>query len=437
VKEKRPEWSRIGFILAGIGSAVGIGNIWRFPYIVGISGGGAFLIPYLVAVVLFGMPLMMLEFAAGRKFRGSVITTLRAINSRLAHIGILPVAINIFILSYYLVITSWTLAFFLFSLSGYISFNEFVAQPYVVVLFLTVCVIVGLIVMLGIKRGIERTCKYLMPLLFLFLLVLVAKALSLPNALEGVAYYLTPHPEALMDSRIWLLAFGQAFFSLSVGFGILLTYGSYLRRDADIPKAVFAISLADTLIALIAGFIIFPLVFAFSFDPAAGPTLVFQILPQVFNTMPFGTVFGAMFFLLLFISAVTSAISMMEVGVASLIDEFSLTRRKAALILLAILIGAGMPSALSYTAFGFRVAGKPFLSMMDMVFGSLLTPLVAALLCISLAWFWKAEDVLEEVNANSRFKVPHVAVYLVRYVVPIVLILVFLLGVYSKVFGTG
>ncbi|MCH7568511.1 MAG: sodium-dependent transporter [Nanoarchaeota archaeon] len=423
----RAHWSKLGFILVAIGSAVGLGNIWRFPYIVGESGGGAFLIPYFIAILFFGIPVMLIGLAAGRKFKGSVLTTLGKINPKIKYIGLIPVIVTLAILSYYLVITGWTFGYFIFSIFGYMSFDAFTETLYPLFLFFGAVALIALIVKLGIKRGIERTCKYLLPLLFLFILIILVKSLSLPNAMEGIKFYLTPDLSMLSNPRIWLLAFGQAFFSLSVGFGIMLTYGSYLSNKENIPRSAFTIAGADTLIAILAGFIIFPIVFSFGFSPSAGPELVFIALPEIFSVMSFGQIFGALFFLLLFIGAMTSAISMLEVGVTILIDERKFSRTKATILISSIIALIGLPSALSYSGFNITLLGRPFLDSMDIIFGSFLAPIGAISLCIAIGWFWDSKKLLNEINKNSKIKIPYLMIYLVKYVIPIVLFGVFAL----------
>jgi len=423
----RARWFKTGFILAGVGSAIGLGNIWRFPYIVGESGGGTFLIPYFIAILFFGIPVMLVEFAVGRHFRGSVLTSLKRINPKIALVGLIPITAILFILSYYLVVTGWTFAYFFFSLFGQVSFGAFTETIYPLFFFLGAVLLVAVIVRRGIKKGIERTCRFLLPLLLILILVLVVRAISLPGAREGIKFYLTPNLSVLSNPHIWLLACGQAFFSLSAGFGILLTYGSYLSKKEGIPGSVFKIAGADTLIAILAGFIIFPIVFSFGFNPAAGPELVFVTLPEIFLVMWGGKFFGAVFFLLLFVAAITSAISMLEVGVTTLVDERKFSRTKATVLASLVVALVGVPSALSYAGFDLVLLGRSFLDLMDLIFGSLLTPVVAALFCVAIGWFWKPKKLLNEINRNSSIKIPLAIVYLVKYVIPVILLAVFLL----------
>lgn len=269
----RERWSsRLGFLLAGIGSAVGLGNVWRFPYITGQNGGGAFLIPYVISVLLLGIPLMMLEISVGRHFKRSVVSSMRSINGRLTWVGLFVVLVALLVLSYYLVVTGWTFAYFLYALSGTEPvFEEFTRTYNSLLFFVVVTVLMALIVARGIRGGIERTNQLLVPAFVILLLLLAVYALALPRAVDGVLFYLTPDFTRLSDYSVWLAAFGQAFFSLSVGSGILITYGSYLDESVSLPSNMGIIALTDSFISFISGLVIFPIVFSFGFEPAAGP----------------------------------------------------------------------------------------------------------------------------------------------------------------------
>jgi neurotransmitter:Na+ symporter, NSS family len=429
----RMEWSRLGFILATIGSAVGLGNLWRFPYVVSENGGGAFLLPFAIIFLLFGIPLMMLELAAGRRFRGSVVTSLKRINPRLRYLGIAPVAITIAVFSYYLVIAGWVLSYFFFSFTGYLEFEDYTQSSLPIIAFFATLLLTLYVVQFDIKKGIERANTFLMPLLFFFVGVMLIQALLLPGVGEGVAYYLTPDLGALFTPGIWIAASAQVFFSLGVGFGILVTYGSYLSREENIPGSTLIIAGADVLVALMAGLIVFPIVFTFGFDPVAGPGLAFITLPRIFAIMPFGNIFGPMFFLLLLIGAFSSAISMMEVGVSALVDEVNFSRRKATLLLAGITALIGLPSVLSYAGWDITLAGRPFLDVMDLTFGTLALSLVAAFICIGISWFWDPDEMLEEMGKNSGIRFPRLLVPLLRYVIPVALIGVFLFDLFGFV----
>ncbi|HDS45084.1 MAG TPA: sodium-dependent transporter [Methanomicrobia archaeon] len=397
----REKWSSsIGFILASIGSAVGIGNIWRFPYIVGENGGGAFLIPYIIAVFLFGMPLMMLEFALGRHFQTSVVPTFSAIGKRFRIAGIFIVLGISMILSYYLVITGWVLAYSLFFIADIsVPFSVFTASYYPLLFFLCSGGITFFVVMAGVKGGIEQMAKILIPLLFIMLLLLLAFSLSLPGAGQGMRFYLTPDFERLTDPFVWTAAFGQAFFSLSVGFGILLTYGSYMREE-HIAKSAGIITISDLFIAILSGIVIFPLVFSFGLDPASGVQLAFVALPPVFQELRFGLFLGAVFFLLLFFAAITSSVSMLEVPVATLIDQYGFERKKAATVASLLIMLTGLPAALSYTALKLELFGTPLLDLKDFLFGTIGLILAGLILSITAGWFLDSRIIFKEIRGG-------------------------------------
>jgi len=428
-KVPREQWSKIGFILASIGSAVGIGNIWRFPYLAGMNGGGAFLIPYIIAVILIAFPVLLLEFSAGWHFQTSILTFFKKLGAKTKYLGWFFMFFLLAILSYYVVIVGWILAYFLFSFTGYGTFEAFSSSYLPIIFFLACIVLLFSVDSLGIKKGVEKLCKYTMPLMFVFFIILLIRSLTLPNAMAGVKFFLTPNFAMLADPKIWIFAFSQAFFSIGVGFGLLLTYASYAERKLDIPLSAITISISDTLIAILAGLIIFPLVFSFGISPASGPELAFVALPKVFSLIPFGQVFGAMFFLLLFLAGLTSAISIGESCVSSLIDEYGMKRKKATGIIYGIALLAGLPSVLSYSAVKFSVLGKPFLDGIDYVIGSLTLPIVTLIFTITVSWFWSAKKFVNAMNKHTKLKMPHWIIYLIRYFIPLVLFLVFIVGV--------
>lgn len=418
----REKWSSsIGFILASIGSAVGIGNIWRFPYIVGSNGGGAFLFPYLIAVFMFGLPLMMLEFTMGRHFRASVVPTFSAIRKRFRLVGFSLVFIMGMILSYYLVITGWVLAYSLFFILGKpISFSLFADSYYPLIFFLISGGITFFVVRAGVKQGIEKLSKLLIPLLFGMLFLLLASSLSLPGAIQGIEFYLAPNFSKLSDPFVWTAALGQAFFSLSVGTSILLTYGSYMQ-DEKIVKSATIVTVSDLLVAMMAGLVIFPIVFSFGLDPAAGVQLTFVTLPPIFQEMNFGILLGAVFFLLLFFAALTSAVSMLEVPVATLIDTYGFDRKKATLIASIIIILIGLPSALSYTALKLELFGTPFLDLKDYAFGTIGITMAGLILSIIAGWFLDPKIIFEKIGGGKKMQ--RLFILIIRFFIPIILLL--------------
>lgn len=428
--EVKEHWaSKTGFVLAAIGSAVGLGNIWRFPYAVSENGGGAFLIPYIIGVLFFAMPLMMLEFGVGKRFKLSILESLKKINPRIKWLGYIPLLLSVGVLSYYIVVACWTFAYFFFSFSKeYVAFGDFTGSLLPILFFVMSVAMITYIIKAGVKKGIETTCKVLIPLLFVFLLILIVRAVTLPGAVEGLRYYLFPDFSLLKLPRIWLFGIAQAFFSMSVGFGVLLTYGSYISdKKESVQRDALKVAAADTLVAVLAGFVVFPTIFAFGIAPAQGPKLAFIAFPQVFDQMFAGHIFGAIFFLLLFIGALTSAISLLEIIVANFMQEMNWNRSRSTLVAGFIVLLLGIPSALSYSKFGFTIFGRPFLDVMDHIFASFLTPFSAAVLAITIAWFWKKEELLKSLDGSGLLKVPRAAVWWLRIVVPALLIILIII----------
>ncbi|NLM29835.1 MAG: sodium-dependent transporter [Methanomicrobiales archaeon] len=418
----RERWSStLGFIIASIGSAVGIGNIWRFPYIVGANGGGAFLIPYLISVLLFGLPLMVLEFAIGRSTKTSVITAFRSILGRSSLAGLAVVAIAGLVLSYYLVITSWVLAYALFfALNSPVDFHVFTGSCFPLIFFLFAGLAVFLTVRSGVREGIEMISRVLIPILVVILIALVGFALTQTGAMAGIEFYLSPDYSKLTDPVVWTAAFGQAFFSLSVGMGVMLTYGSYLEGGALFRNASIIV-VADMLIAILAGLAIFPLVFTAGLDPATGVNLTFITLPAVFLDMRFGMILGALFFAMLFAAALTSAVSMFEVPVAAMMDSRGYSRKRATLLAFGVIMLIGLPSALSYTALDLRLSGIRFLDLGDYLFGTIGLIVAGLIICIVGGWYMDRDRICDEVGGCGWQQKVYMA--LIRYVVPAILLI--------------
>jgi NSS family neurotransmitter:Na+ symporter len=413
--------SHLGFILAAIGSAVGIGNVWRFSSVLGQNGGGAYLVPYLTACFLCAVPLMVLELSVGRSFRGTVVSSFRALGPRARLIGWFIAGVLFLILSYYLVVTGWTLAFSWFAASGQaLDFAGFTSSLLPVFFFLLSLILTALIVSAGIRKGIERITTIFIPFIFVLLIGMAAFAATLPGFQAGVAYLFTPDFSVLLDPLIWSAAMGQAFFSLSVGNGILITYGAYLDERENIPRSSLVITLADISVSLLSGLVIFPVVFTFGLEPSIGAQLAFSTLPLAFGVMPFGRFFALAFFLLLFLAALTSSISMLEVPAAALMESTGWPRRRVSLLLVAGLAVAGLPSALSYSGVNLTVLGLRVLDLLDDTAGTL--GLIITAILISLAFSWglpreKFEEIIGEGGLPVRLVRP-----LCRYVIPSVLL---------------
>ena len=360
----REHWgSKFGFILAAAGSAVGLGNIWKFPYITGENGGAAFVIVYLICILLLGLPIMIAELVIGRHTEKDPVGAFKIISkgSKWTLVGYLGVLSGFFILSFYSVVGGWTFAYIIKSISGIVGgmteietakriFNEFSSNTLEVLffhfVFLAACVC---IVAKGIKNGIERWSKFLMPLILLILVILIVKGISMEGGMKGVSFLLKPDFSKLNIDSI-ISALGHSFFTLSLGMGAMITYGSYLSRKDRILNSSFYIVLLDTVIALLAGLAIFPAVFAMGMAPDKGPGLIFHVIPVVFANVEYGIVFAILFFLLLFVAALTSGISLLEVVVAYVIDEKGWSRKKAVCIFGLIIFSLGVPSALSFGA---------------------------------------------------------------------------------------
>lgn len=413
--------SHIAFILAAIGAAVGIGNIWRFPALLGQNGGGAYLVPYFIAVFVFALPLMVLEITVGRHFRGTVVSSFRALRPEFRVAGWMLVAILFLILSYYIVITGWTLAYAVFSATGdEITFFGFTASYLPVVYGALAVLLTGIVVALGVREGIERVSILMVPVIVVLLVFMAIFCTTLSGFGEAIRFLFTPDFSVLTHAELWVAAFGQAFFSLSVGEGILLTYGAYMAKDQDIPRASLVICVVDVAVALLAGLVIFPVVFSFDLSPTAGTELAFTTLPLAFSLLPAGRLFAVAFFVVLFFAAFTSAVSMLEVAVSSVQEAAGWSRRKTVAVLTAILLLISLVPALSFSAMNLSLYGIPVLDIMDETVGTLGLHLAAGILAIAFTWFLPREVFAAETGRDSSLT--RLAFALCKYVIPAVLL---------------
>ncbi len=419
-KRLREHWgSRFGFILAATGSAIGLGNIWKFPYITGEHGGAAFVVVYLICIIVIGLPVMMAELTVGRTAQRNPVGAYRVIKPGTPWflVGAMGVLAGFVILSYYSVVAGWVMAYVFKSISGTVTsftaaeggatvakahFQDFAAHPWLSIfwhfIFMGACTF---IVYHGVKGGIETASKILMPILIGILLVLVVWSLTLPGAAAGVKFYLVPKIttvqwgplsfpffKGLTGSAV-LIALGHAFFSLSLGMGAMLTYGSYLKKDADLSFSTMTIALMDTVIALLAGLALLPAVFAMGLAPDGGPGLLFHTLPAVFSSMPGGVVFAILFFVLVSIAAVTSGISLLEVVTAFFMGEVGWRRRRVVPVMGAIIFLIGVPSALSFGVLDrLRFFGLNFFDVMDYLSANFFLPLGGLLIALFVGWGW-------------------------------------------------
>ncbi len=410
MKQREGFASNFGFIMAAAGSAVGLGNIWRFPYLVGENGGGAFVFIYLACVVLVGLPLLILEVSIGRNSQQSIVGVFRQMNAKgiFKFNGFFTVFLSFAILSYYVVVAGWCLGYFLMTLANMkMAFQDFLANPkYVIALLLAFSLLTAWIVQAGVSKGIEKASKLMMPLLFLILLILAGYSLSLSGAKAGISYYLTPDFSKI-NTKVFVEALGQAFLSLSIGMGSMITYGSYMQKKSSIIKSCAWIASMDTFIALLAGFVIFPAVFSFGQNPQAGTQLVFQTLPSIFANLPFGKWLELAFFLLLTVAALTSSISLLEGVVGNVVETTRLSRKKATWILSIFAILLGIPSALSTGAVSaltnFHAFGqKGFLDVMNFAFGTVGIIVSALLTTIFVVWFKPIQNIFQETEIVQK-----------------------------------
>ncbi len=444
---KRGKWkSTLGFVLAAAGSAVGLGNIWRFPYVTGKNGGAVFLFFYILAVIFLGLVVMYAELSLGRATQKNPVGAFEKIKpfSPWKAVGFLGVFTGVGILSYYSVIAGWTLYYFYISSLGKFSeklteaqidgiFSSFVSKPFLTLPLLLIFIfITSFIVSRGISSGIERWTGILMPLLFLILLVLSVYSLTLPGASEGLKFYLKPD-FSKVNLKMILSAVGQAFFSLSLGMGAMITYGSYLPKEDNLFSSGIEVVAFDTLVAFLAGIIIFPTVFTYGLSPRAGVPLVFKTLPFTFSKLPLGRLFGPLFFFLLTIAALTSTISLVEVATSYLVDEKKIPRPRAAFLVGAVAFLLGIPSALSTSSrFFSRFAfGKSFLDLMDYIWANLSLPLGALLLSVFVGYVWGAEKAAVEIRPDKSRKFPgeDLWIYDIKYFVPLALSVILLFAV--------
>lgn len=431
----------MGFILAAAGSAVGLGNIWRFPYITGENGGGAFLLIYLAMVFSIGLSLLVAELIIGRSTQLDPAGAFKKLaGGAWPLVGYMGILTAFLILSFYCVIAGWTLAYTVKSITGSIlvsdldqvgsTFNTFITDPLEPVYYTAVFIALTVFVALGgVASGIERAARFLMPALFLILLVLVFRSLTLEGAGEGLAFFLKPDFSKVTWDTL-LAALGQAFFSLSLGMGAMITYGSYLNRHDDIATSAVAVTLLDAAVAVLAGLVILPAVFAFGATPSAGPGLTFITLPSIFAQMPFGALFSALFFFLLAIAALTSAVALLEVVIVYFVDEGEANRRKVALIIGVVTFALAVPASLSLGIWsGYTIGGKSLLDALDFFTNNITMPLGGLLVAIFVGWTLRRTAVAELVDGSAIAPVLVSAWhFIIRYVAPLAIVLILVNG---------
>lgn len=415
--------SYMGFILATIGSAVGIGNIWRFPYIVGTNGGGAFLLTYTIVIFTFGLSFMILELAIGRYYKTSVFSALARIREKFKWIGLFMVAITFLILSYYMVVLGWILSYLVFAIFDIdIAFEDYTNSFYPVLSFLIIGFINYFIVKSGIRKGIEKFSKVAVLLFISILIPMTIYGITLEGSNEGLSFYLNPDFSKLKEPSVWSVAFGQVFFSLSIGMGVLLTYGSYLNDRQPLLKSSIIIVIADFFVAFFAGLMIFTIVFANDMSPDEGTSLIFKVIPSIFSDTEYGIFIGVLFFLLLLLAGITSSVAMFQIPVSAMQDSLGYNKNKSAIIIALCAVLVGLPAALSYSSINLTLFQKPVFDIFDSVFGTFGLAISAILFIMAVVFFINRKKIMEQVNLYSRFKIPNWLFTIVKYVLPLLLI---------------
>ena len=434
----------LGFVFAAAGSAVGLGNLWRFPYLAAQYGGGIFLLVYLILAVTFGFALLTAEIAIGRKTKLSPVLAYKKLNKKFSFLGYIATLVPIIIIPYYCVIGGWVTKYVTVYAQGLVApvakdgyFSDFIGHPVAPLVFFLIFMLISIVViMLGVKKGIEKLSKFLMPLLIVLTIGIAIYALTLPNAMEGVKYYLIPD-----FSKFSILtvagAMSQLFYSMSIAMGIMVTYGSYTRDDVNLTKSVNRIEFFDTLVALLAGLTIIPAVYIFSGEEglsSQGAGLMFMTLPKVFQQMPGGNIIALLFFVLVFFAAITSSISVMEAIVSSLMDKFHLKRIPSCLIVIGICLLLGIPSSLGNGLWAnIKILGMDFLTFFDYISNSILMPIVAFCTCILVGWVIKPKALTDEVTKNGeKFGRKKLFNVMIKYVAPICLLFIFVTGILSQ-----
>ncbi|OQX54748.1 MAG: sodium-dependent transporter [Candidatus Aminicenantes bacterium 4484_214] len=440
----RGNWgSKIAFIFAASGSAIGLGSIWRFPLMVGLNGGAIFVFAYILAVFFIGFPVMLAELTIGRHTERNPVGAFKAIKPGTPWklVGYMGVLTGVFILSYYSVVAGWAFGYFYKTLFGVFRgevtwelsdhiFSSFAANPLEVLFCLLI--IIGLttfVISKGVKGGIERWSKILMPLLFALIIFLAIRALTLPGAGKGLAFYLKPELTKI-NPKVLFFAVGQAFFSLSLGMGTMMTYGSYISKRENLVSSAGWVCFSTTLVAFLAGIIIFPTLSATNNLEGlqVGTGLMFQVFPLIISKLPGGYIFGLFFFVLLLVAALTSTISLLEVPTAFLVDEHNWKREKAALIVGGAAFILGIPSALSNGALPW-ITKTNFMMKMDLIFGNIMLAVGGLFITIFLAYSWGVDKALQEISSgNKSFRLKPLWIFNIKFLAPlaIILILVFI-----------
>ncbi len=440
--DNRAQFStRLGVIATTVGSAVGLGNIWRFPYEAGTHGGGAFLITYLCFIFAFGIPILCAEFMIGRGTHSNIFGAFRQLRSsgKWHWVGYIGIVASIMILSFYSVVAGWTLEYLYQSITGALNLNsqeayhaqfqQFSTHPWRPLLWTILFLIVNFIIVIrGVQKGIERMSNIMMPILFLILIIFCVNSLLMPGAKDGLEFLFWPDFSKI-DSSVMVSAMGQAFFSLSLGLGTMMTYASYFSKETHIVKSATITACLDTTMAILSGVIIFPAVFTFGVSPTQGPALVFEVLPNIFNQLPGGSLWSILFFFLLFIASLSSTISMSEVSIAYFTEEKKMSRNKATILNTAIALIFGTLCALSFNCLdNITIAGMTIFSIFDYVSSNILLPAGGMFISFFAGWLLDRSFIHDQLtnNGSVKVRVTKAIIFSLKYVAPTGIILVFL-----------
>ncbi|MGY3570044.1 sodium-dependent transporter [Vibrio paucivorans] len=444
----RDTWgSKLGFVMAAAGSAVGLGNIWKFPYTAGENGGGAFIVIYLAFVIFIGFSVMLTEFAVGRKTGRAAVGAFKSTDGRWTFVGVIGVLSGLLIMGFYPVVGGWALAYVQKVAGGLLStpeaigdsFGGFITNPVQPLMWMGIYLLMNIVIVSrGISGGIEKAGKILMPILFLILIIVSVKGLMLPGAMAGVEFLFSPD-FSKVDSGVILAALGQAFFSLSLGMGCMITYGSYLKKKENLVQTTGMVTAMDTSVAILAGIAMFPAMFALGMEPAAGPGLVFVVVPQLFAEMGgVGVIFALLFFVGLTVAALTSSVSLLEVVVSYLIDEKGMKRSTAVLSAGAVMAVLCVFASLSLGGVGPTLFGTGAFDIFDLLTDKIFLAVGGMLVCIFAGWRLSREELEKEITNDGEVKFPLFGLWynLVKYVIPVAVAVVAFVGI-SSGFDSG
>jgi NSS family neurotransmitter:Na+ symporter len=445
MQAKKDQWStKLGFILSSAGAAIGLGAIWKFPYMTGMNGGGAFFLLFIAFTIIIGLPILIAEFVIGRGAQKEAVSAYQTLapKSGWSFIGHWGVVGAFILMSFYSVVGGWVLIYSLLSIPGMVIkdnadyaelFATITGSPAITILGLALFILLNVIVIsFGIKDGIEKTSKILMPLLFVFFIILVIRAVTFEDAIEGIRFFLQPDFSKLTASNV-LDALGQSFFSLAVGISVMVTYSSYLAKDVSLPMSAVSVSVMNIFVSLLAGLAIFPVVFAFGLEPAAGPGLLFIVLPEAFAQMPFGAFFLTLFLLLFLFAVLTSSFSMLEIITSAFTERKQRSRKKVAAISGLFVFIAGIPAALSSSTLeSFKIFGVTAFDASDFLVSNIMLPGGCLFIALFIGFRMDKQLIRQEFSYGNQLSDTTYQVWfqIMRWLAPVTIIIVFLRSLY-------